>query len=85
MKLSCLGLVAVFVSGCVADPQNPGLPQISLVHLQPISLEVAKIKIENIYVPPAARPNAEHKLPVSLAALTMSWAADRLKAAGSLG
>ena len=82
-KLAFLILVTFFVAGCAANLEESGFPQISFAHLQPISLDVARIEVENIYVSPATPPNVEHKFPASLAALAMNWALDRLNTSGS--
>jgi hypothetical protein len=84
-KTACLAFVAIVVAGCAAEVQKPGFPQISFAHLQPISLNVARVEVENRYVSPAARPNVEHEFPVSPAAVAINWGRDRLRAAGASG
>ena len=86
-KLSATCVVLVFLSivGCANDAQKPGFPKISFAHLQPISLNVARVGVENRYVPPATRPNVEHEFPVSPAASALNWGRDRLRAVGSSG
>ena len=86
-KLSATCVVLVFLSivGCANDAQKPGFPKISFAHLQPISLNVARVEVENRYVPPATRPNVEHEFPVSPAASALNWGRDRLRAGGSSG
>ena len=86
-KLSATCVVLVFLSivGCANDAQKPGFPKISFAHLQPISLNVARVEVENRYVPPATRPNVEHEFPVSPAASALNWGRDRLRAVGSSG
>lgn len=79
-------IAAVLVlAGCAAEVQRPGYPQISFAHLQPISLNVARIEVENRYVSPATRPNVEHEFPVSPAAAASNWGRDRLRAVGQTG
>ena len=84
-KFSCLILVAIVSAGCAADVQKNGFPQISFAHLKPISLDVARIEVENKYVSPAAKPNVEHKFPSSPAAVALNWGRDRLRAVGVSG
>ena len=84
-RAACLAFVAVFVVGCATDVEKPGFPQISFAHLQPITLNVARVEVENRYVSPAARPNVEHEFPVSPAAAALNWGRDRLRAAGAAG
>ena len=84
-RVACLAFVAVFVAGCATDVEKPGFPQISFAHLQPITLNVARVEVENRYVSPAARPNVEHEFPVSPAAAALNWGRDRLRAAGAAG
>ena len=72
----------VFLAGCATEVQKPGFPQISFAHLQPISLNVARVEVENRYISPATRPNVEHEFPVSPAAAASNWGRDRLRAVG---
>lgn len=82
-KLAFLILVTLFVPGCAAELQKSNFPVISFAHLEPISLDVARVEVENNYVSPETRPFIEHEFPASLAALAMNWASDRLNAVGS--
>ena len=82
-KIVFLILVTFFVSGCAPELQKSGFPLISFAHLKPISLDVARVEVENNYVSPETRPFIEHEFPASLAALAMNWASDRLNAVGS--
>jgi hypothetical protein len=77
--------VAFLVAGCATEVEKPGSPRISFAHLQPISLNVARIEVENRYVSPATRPNVEHEFPVSPAAVASNWGRDRLRAVGQTG
>ena len=85
LSATCVVLVFLSVVGCANDAQKPGFPKISFAHLQPISLNVARVEVENRYVPPATRPNVEHEFPVSPAASALNWGRDRLRAGGSSG
>lgn len=76
---------AFLLAGCATEVEKPGFSQISFAHLQPISLNVARIEVENRYVSPATRPNVEHEFPVSPAAVASNWGRDRLRAVGSSG
>jgi hypothetical protein len=80
-------VIAAFLAlaGCATEVQRPGFSRISFAHLQPISLNVARIEVENLYVPPATRPNVEHEFPVSPAAVASNWGRDRLRAVGQTG
>jgi hypothetical protein len=77
--------VVFLLTGCATEVQKPGFSQISFAHLQPISLNVARIEVENRYVSPATRPNVEHEFPVSPAAVASNWGRDRLRAVGQSG
>lgn len=83
--LASLLAVVFLLTGCATEVQKPGFSQISLAHLQPISLNVARIEVENRYVSPATRPNVEHEFPVSPAAVASNWGRDRLRAVGQSG
>ena len=39
--------VVFLLAGCATEVQKPGFSQISFAHLQPISLNVARIEMEN--------------------------------------
>ncbi|MBT5646246.1 MAG: hypothetical protein HOJ41_00155 [Rhodospirillaceae bacterium] len=83
--LASLLAVVFLLTGCATEVQKPGFSQISFAHLQPISLNVARIEVENRYVSPATRPNVEHEFPVSPAAVASNWGRDRLRAVGQSG
>ena len=84
-QTACLTLAGIIIAGCVEELHKPGFPQISFAHLQPISLDVARVEAVNRYVSPATRPNVEHEFPVSPAATAMNWGRDRLRAVGASG
>lgn len=83
--LASILAVVFLLTGCAIEVQKPGFSQISFAHLQPISLNVARIEVENRYVSPATRPNVEHEFPVSPAAVASNWGRDRLRAVGQSG
>lgn len=77
--------VVFLLAGCATEVQKLGFSQISFAHLQPISLNVSRIEMENRYISPATRPNVEHEFPVSPAAVASNWGRDRLRAVGASG
>ena len=77
--------VVFLLAGCATEVQKPGFSKISFAHLQPISLNVTRIEMENRYISPATRPNVEHEFPVSPAAVASNWGRDRLRAVGVSG
>lgn len=83
--LASILAVVFLLTGCATEVQKPGFSQISFAHLQPISLNVARIEVENRYVSSATRPNVEHEFPVSPAAVASNWGRDRLRAVGQSG
>jgi hypothetical protein len=83
--LASILAVVFLLTGCATEVQKPGFSQISFAHLQPISLNVARIEVENRYVSPATRPNVEHEFPASPAAVASNWGRDRLRAVGQSG
>jgi len=85
LLVACVAIFLLGIAGCANDAQKPIFAQISFAHLQPISLNVARVEVENRYVPPATRPNVEHEFPVSPAASALNWGRDRLRAGGSSG
>lgn len=78
-------VVALFVAGCVSQVQRPAYPQISFAHLPQISMNVARVELEDRYVSPAIEPNVEHRFPVSPAKTALNWGRDRLKPVGAGG
>lgn len=78
-------VVALFVAGCVSQVQRPAYPQISFAHLPQISMNVARVELEDRYVSPAIEPNVEHRFPVSPAKTALKWGRDRLKPVGAGG
>tara|TARA_R110002072_G_scaffold132608_1_gene272733 strand:+ start:1323 stop:1910 length:588 start_codon:yes stop_codon:yes gene_type:complete len=83
--IASLFAVVFLLAGCATEVEKPGFPQISFAHLQPISLNVARIEVENRYVSPATRPNVEHEFPARPAAVASNWGRDRLRAVGASG
>lgn len=51
----------------------------------PIMLDVAEIEVVDDYTAPMKEPNVEHLIPMSPADAVRLWAADRLKADGTVG
>ncbi len=82
LVLATLAAIVCLLAGCAKELKTPGFPQISFAHLEPISLNVLRIEVENRYVSPAMRPNVEHEFPVSPAKAALNWARDRLRADG---
>lgn len=77
--------VAFLVAGCATQVQKPVYPQISFAHLPQISMNVARVELEDRYVSPAIEPNVEHRFPVSPAKTALKWGRDRLKPVGAGG
>ncbi|MEX2453822.1 MAG: hypothetical protein WD470_03910 [Rhodospirillaceae bacterium] len=83
--LGCLAAGAMILTACETTVQKPVYPQISFAHLPKIPIDVARVEVENRYVPPAMHPNVEHLFPVSPSASALNWGRDRLKPEGMDG
>jgi hypothetical protein len=80
-------LGGVFLAMVACQNAPPPAPQFAELHFSapPISLDVARIAVVPVALPPSMAPHIEDRLPVSLARATENWATDRLRAAGSHG
>ena len=78
---ACLGGLAA----CTNPPDPVRFPDLTYAHLGAIRLAVARIEIVDVYRPPLAAPNVEHRMPAAPAATLRRWAEDRLVAAGGPG
>lgn len=86
LELTAPLLVAgALLGACAAPAPTQRLPDMTFVHLQALSIDVAKIEIENRFSAPAAPPHVEHLAPVSPAAALEQWATDRFRPVGRAG
>lgn len=73
------------LAGCETPPPPSGFPQLSYVHLPPIKLDVAEVKIISEYRSPGVAPNVEHLFPVKPLDAAERWSRERLKPVGRTG
>jgi len=86
-KLALLALLAVVgvVAACTGAPPQPVTPRLTYDHLGAIRLDVAEVKVVEVYVPPLKAPNVEHEFAIAPAGAARRWFDDRLEAAGTAG
>jgi hypothetical protein len=85
LKSAAIGLAALVLAACQAQPPAPPLGDVSFTNLPPIQLAVSRIEVVDEYTPPLRAPNVEHEMPVSPAAAANRWADQRLRAVGGPG
>ena len=87
-RLTKGGIAGVFLlvlAACQAPAIPPPLEALTFSHLDPINLDVAKLEIDERYVPPLKAPNVEHIFTTSPAKAMRQWAKDRLRPVGDSG
>lgn len=86
LRLSLLLVLGTLALGACETPPPAGeTPQVTFRHLPEITFDVARIEIEQSYLPPHRPPNVEHLFPESPGDLALRWARDRLVATGGSG
>ena len=85
LKAAAIGLAALVLAACQAQPPAPPLGDVNFNNLPPIQLAVSRIEVVDEYTPPLRAPNVEHDMPVSPAAAANRWADQRLRAIGGAG
>ena len=75
----------MILGSCASGPGRPVFPELSYAHLAPIPLNVAEVRVEQVYASPGAKPNVEQLFPVRPAAAAERWARERLQAVGAEG
>lgn len=85
LKAAAIGLAALVLAACQAQPPAPPLGDVNFNNLPPIQLAVSRIEVVDEYTPPLRAPNVEHDMPVSPAAAANRWAVQRLRAIGGPG
>ena len=85
LKAAAIGLAALVLAACQAQPPAPPLGDVNFNNLPPIQLAVSRIEVVDEYTPPLRAPNVEHDMPVSPAAAASRWANQRLRAIGGPG
>lgn len=80
-----LPVAAVFLllAACAA-PRTAPIPDITFVHLQPITLAVRTVDVTSAYVNNDQPPNVETKMQTPPSVALERWGRDRLRAVGSV-
>ncbi len=87
-RLTKGGLAGVFLlvlAACQAPAIPPPLEPLTFSHHEPINLNVARLDIDERYIPPLKSPNVEHIFTTSPAKAIRQWAKDRLRPVGDSG
>ena len=78
-------LVTVVLSACANPSPSSHLPQLTFVHLPPITLQVGDIQITSLVQNGTQAPNVGHRFPLSPKQALIQWAQDRLQLRGTRG
>jgi len=71
--------------GCEMPISQRNYPEMTFTHLPPISLDVARIEVIQLFDPPIKPPNIEHEMPLLPHVAISRWVSDRLKPTGTRG
>ena len=71
--------------GCEVPFSRRNYPEMTFTHLPPISLDVARIDVIQLFEPAIRPPNIEHKMPLAPHIAISRWVSDRLKSTGTSG
>ncbi len=86
---SCFRLLPLFallvLGACAVAAPEPDFDDIRFTAGPAIRLDVARIEIVERYRPTLAKPNVEHRFPVTPSAALRNWVNDRLLAVGGTG
>jgi hypothetical protein len=77
-----MAVVGIALAACQTAVSPPAFAPISFADKPPINLDVGRIDVVRMYVPPGKSPNVEHEFPVDLIVTTERWARDRLRPVG---
>jgi hypothetical protein len=80
--LVAMALIGVALAACQTAAVPPGFAPISFADKPPINLDVGRVDVVRVYVPPGKSPNVEHEFPVDLIVTAERWARDRLRPVG---
>ena len=84
-SVAALCLTGTLLVACETPVATQRLPELTFSHLPVFEVDVAEVRVKNLYRAPLKPPHVEHLLPVSPAAALERWAKDRLKAVGRTG
>jgi len=73
------------LAGCETPIPRRDFPEMTFTHLPPISLDVARIDVVQLFDPPLKPPHVEHEMPLQPHMAVSRWVSDRLKPTGSGG
>ena len=77
--------LALLAAACSVPPPDTSFPEITYKHRPPIRFDVREVVVQRDYTPPLKAPNVDHLMPNPPVVLAITWAQDRLAAAGGSG
>jgi hypothetical protein len=80
--LAWTAVLGVALVACQTAVRPPGFQPISFADKPPLNLDVGRVDVVRVYVPPGKSPNVEHEFPVDLMVSAERWARDRLRPVG---
>lgn len=82
-RASLILAVMLVLGACETPMPGNQYPALTYDHLPPLKFQVAKIEVEDAYVPSTTPPNVEVLFPVRPSEAALNWARDRLVATGN--
>jgi hypothetical protein len=78
-------LAGLGLAGCRTPAPRNGVPELTFAHLAPIPLQVARLEVDNQYMPSQGMPTIESTAPIAPADAVRRWAERRLQPVGANG
>lgn len=77
-----IAILGASLAACQTAVNPPGFQPVSFADKPLINLDVGRVDVVRMYVPPGKAPNVEHLFPVDLMVSAERWARDRLRPVG---
>lgn len=78
-------MAALGLAGCRTPSPRSGVPELTFTHLAPIPMQVARLEVDNRYIPPPDIPTIEAAAPIAPADAIRRWAERRIQPVGANG
>ena len=85
LTLAALAVLSILIAACETKVERPRYAAITFAHQEPITLNVATLRIVPAYQQTGVPPHVEHEFPVNPLETVKRWGQDRLSPIGQSG